>query len=246
VLRDPPWKRRFGTTLDWPPRSRSDGDALSALSGLRQERRFDNVFRRSGEAAYAKHGKLCSPLARCSYGYQVCSQGYCTHPNPTQADDCFVRVIAESQYARLSRNWEWACRETLSNGARVADKAPTARSDYVASITSGLMRFTHKERTSPYETEEIVGTCQDLSQVGSQRSLSACVNGYVSCRTPDVALIYLHELLAMNREAKAAQVLMHHNAYIKQVEQPAFSPALSMFRWPTSAASCGSSSASAS
>jgi putative two-component system response regulator len=36
--------------------------------------------------------------------------------------------------------------------------------------------------------------------------------------------VYLHELLAMNREAKSAQVLMHHAEYMKQVEKPAYAP----------------------
>src|SRR4030095_15429828 len=57
-----------------------------------------------------------------------------------------------------------------------------------------------------------------------REALSACVTGYEAAGQPDVALVYLHELLAMNREAKAAQVLMHHGEYIKQVERPVFGP----------------------
>ena len=46
------------------------------------------------------------------------------------------------------------------------------------------------------------------------------VFGYETAGQPDVALVYLHELLAMNREAKAAQVLVHHTEYVKRVERP--------------------------
>jgi putative two-component system response regulator len=50
------------------------------------------------------------------------------------------------------------------------------------------------------------------------------VAGYETAGQPDVALVYLHELLAMNREAKSAQVLMHHAEYMKQVETSSYAP----------------------
>jgi putative two-component system response regulator len=50
-------------------------------------------------------------------------------------------------------------------------------------------------------------------------ALSACVAGYETAGQPDVALVYLHELLALNKDARGAQVLMHHREHVAQLEQ---------------------------
>lgn len=52
-------------------------------------------------------------------------------------------------------------------------------------------------------------------------ALSACVTGYEVAGQPDVALVYLHELLALNKEAKQAQVLMQHRSHIARLERAA-------------------------
>jgi putative two-component system response regulator len=50
-------------------------------------------------------------------------------------------------------------------------------------------------------------------------AMSAAVKGYEVAGQPDVALIYLHELLKLNQDAKQQQVLMHHQRHLQQVEQ---------------------------
>ena len=50
-------------------------------------------------------------------------------------------------------------------------------------------------------------------------ALSAAVKGYEQAGQPDVAIVYLQELLNLNREAKQQQVLMHHQRHLEQVEQ---------------------------
>jgi putative two-component system response regulator len=52
-----------------------------------------------------------------------------------------------------------------------------------------------------------------------REALSAAVKGYEQAGQPDVAIVYLQELLNLNREAKQQQVLMHHARHLEQVER---------------------------
>jgi putative two-component system response regulator len=147
------------------------------------------------------------------------------NPDPKTVVDCLNRVIAESNYSRLLLEvGETAHAQEHCEAAReFALRAPSAKADYVASRISGLVDV-NSNRVDIGLTRLKKGLEQARNQVRSEvrDALSACVAGYEAAGQPDVALVYLHELLAMNREAKAAQVLMHHGEYIKQVEKPAF------------------------
>jgi putative two-component system response regulator len=146
---------------------------------------------------------------------------------PTSASERFSRVSAESNYARLLLEiGELGHAKEHSDAARrYASEAPTARAEFVASMTSGLVEvnslnidigLTRLKKSLEHARRSV------RSEV--REALSACVAGYEAAGQPDVALVYLHELLAMNREAKAAQVLMHHSQYVKEIEQPAYAP----------------------
>jgi putative two-component system response regulator len=52
-----------------------------------------------------------------------------------------------------------------------------------------------------------------------REALTAAVKGYEQAGQPDVAIVYLQELLNLNREAKQQQVLMHHARHLEQVER---------------------------
>jgi len=52
-----------------------------------------------------------------------------------------------------------------------------------------------------------------------REALTAAVKGYEQAGQPDVAIVYLQELLNLNREARQQQVLMHHQRHLEQVER---------------------------
>ncbi|MBS1133664.1 MAG: hypothetical protein H6R02_805 [Burkholderiaceae bacterium] len=149
------------------------------------------------------------------------------NPDPVTAAECFGRVSAESYYARLLIDVGEIvhAREHCDSARHYAAKVSTPRSEYVSSITSGLVDV-HSQRTDLGLTrlKKSLEHARNFVRAEVRDALSACIAGYEAAGQPDVALVYLHELLAMNREAKAAQVLMHHNEYVKHVEQPAFGP----------------------
>jgi putative two-component system response regulator len=147
------------------------------------------------------------------------------NPDPSSAVDCLNRVIAESTYSRLllEVGESGHAQEHCEAARAFATRAPSAKSEYVASQISGLVDV-HSNRVDIGLTRLKKSLEHARKHVRSdvRDALSVCVAGYEAAGQPDVALVYLHELLALNREAKAAQVLLHHNEYVKQVEQPAF------------------------
>jgi putative two-component system response regulator len=149
------------------------------------------------------------------------------NPQPASALLALHRVIAESNYARLLLEvgeTEHA-QEHCDTARKFALLAPSEKAEYVASQISGLVDV-HSSRVDIGLTRLKRGLEQARKHIRSEvrEALSVCVAGYEAAGQPDVALVYLHELLALNREAKAAQVLMHHSEYVKQVEQPAYGP----------------------
>jgi putative two-component system response regulator len=149
------------------------------------------------------------------------------NPTPTSASDRYSRVSAESNYARLLLEiGEIGHAKEHSDAARrFASEAPTARAEFVAAMTSGLVEV-NSSNIDVGLTRLKKSLEQARRSVRSEvrEALSACVMGYEAAGQPDVALVYLHELLAMNREARAAQVLMHHQQHVERLEQPAYSP----------------------
>jgi len=130
--------------------------------------------------------------------------------HPATASDCLDRTNAESNYAHLLLEIGEVGRAQEHCGiARMyAEKAPTARAEYHAAITSGLVDV-HAKRTDVGLTRLRSSLEQARSTVRSEvrEALSACVAGYEAAGQADIALVYLHELLALNRERIGEQLL---------------------------------------
>jgi putative two-component system response regulator len=177
--------------------------------------------------AYANIAMCALHLHDVRTGIRAVRRAIELNPDPSSAEDCLARVNAESLYARLLLEvGEIGHADEHCRAAReFANRSPSARVEYGASITSGLVEV-HSERADIGLTrlKRSLELARTSVKVQVRDALSACIAGYEAAGQPDVALVYLHELLAMNREAKAAQVLMHHSEYLKQVEQPAFGP----------------------
>jgi len=146
---------------------------------------------------------------------------------PQTAADATARASAESVYARLLLDVGDVdgARRHAEEARKFAQISATARAQLVAATASGLVEvhsgsadigLTRLKQTLEQSRQGLKGEVRD--------TLSACIAGYEAAGQPDVALVYLHELLAMNREAKAAQVLMHHKQHVARLEQPAFAP----------------------
>jgi putative two-component system response regulator len=201
------------------------GDALRCFE------RAASLAAKSATHAHVLHQALAN-VAACALhlhdvktGIKAAREAIEANPDPSDASECFSRAAAESSYARLLLEiGELEHAKEHCESARVhAGKFTSARAQYIASVTSGLVDV-HSNRTDIGLTRLKKALEQARQQVRSEvrDALSVCIAGYEVAGQPDVALVYLHELLALNREAKAAQVLMHHNEYVRQIEQSPF------------------------
>jgi putative two-component system response regulator len=197
-------------------------------------------FERAAGLARASSGELhveqmaLTNIANCALhlhdvrtGIRAIRRAIELNPQPATSSDILIRVAAESNYARLLLEVGEVghAEEHCAYARRLAGEAPTARAEYTASITSGLVDvYSHRTDIGLTRLKKSLEHARQSVRSEVRDALSACIAGYEVAGQPDVALVYLHELLAMNREAKAAQVLLHHTEYLKQVEQPAFSP----------------------
>jgi putative two-component system response regulator len=160
-------------------------------------------------------------------GLRAVQESLKTNPDPQSAQDRLLRVNAESIYSRLLLEiGEVDGAKLHSNSARnLANVSGAARAQLIAETTSGLVEIhSGMQDVGLTRLKKSLEIARKSVRSEVRDNLSACVAGYEAAGQPDVALIYLHELLALNRDAKAAQVLMHHKDYVARLEQPAFSP----------------------
>lgn len=161
-------------------------------------------------------------LGEIKAGVHAARQAIDLSPGPATPAHTLARVNAESNYARLllEIGETHHAAEHAEQARLFAARAPSARAEYIASLSSGLVEI-HSRQTDVGLTRIKRALEQARQQVKSEvrDALSACVAGYEAAGQPDVALVYLHELLAMNREARSAQVLLHHAQHLARLDQ---------------------------
>jgi len=202
-------------------------DALSCFDRAATLARGSSEFGSVEKIALTNIANCAVHLHDVRRGIKAVREAIELNGDPSSASDCLIRVFAENCYARLLLEiGEVGHADEHASLARAyAAKAPSARADYQATMITGLVDV-HAKRTDIGLTrlKRSLENARTAVRADVREALSACIAGYEAAGQPDVALVYLHELLGMNREAKSAQVLMHHNEYVKQVEHPAFGP----------------------
>ena len=175
------------------------------------------------------HRAALSNIASCALhlrdvrrGIAAVREAIALNPTPSTAAECLSRAIAESNYARLLLeigDTAQAARH-CERAHEFATRHPSARAEFVASMTRGLVDV-HAGSTDIGLTRLKRSLEQARMNVRSEvrDALGACVAGYEKSGQPDVALVYLHELLAMNKEARTAQVLMHHEHHLARLQR---------------------------
>jgi len=182
-------------------------------------------YRSQGRAQSLANLALCAVNARdLKTGIRAAREAIEILDDLHDGNAAFARVAAEAAYARLLLEIGETvhAREHCEVARRLAVDFPTPRAEYASTITSGLIEvhgghadigMTRLKSALEHARRSIRSEVRD--------ALSVCVAGYEAAGQPDMALLYLHELLKLNQEAKSAQVLMHHTEHLKQVENPA-------------------------
>jgi putative two-component system response regulator len=161
--------------------------------------------------AYSNLGSCALQVRDSLTGLAALRRAIELNDNPSTAHECVDRVMAEANYAHfLLRVGDLKCAEEHSQAASLyAKKSPNARAEYVALQVGALVdvyagRFdiglTRLKGSLEYAREHIPSYVR--------KALSICSEGHEAAGQPDVALLYLHKLQALNREAGAAQALI--------------------------------------
>ncbi|MGE5337083.1 MAG: HD domain-containing phosphohydrolase [Gemmatimonadota bacterium] len=155
-------------------------------------------------------------------GLRAVRQAVEVFSNPANATDCMYRTLAENHFAQLlleTGDVEGA-KKRCEYAKEFAAKSGMERAELAAAVAEGLTEvqagtadvgLTRLKRSLEKARSSVRGFLRD--------AMSAAVKGYEIAGQPDVALVYLHELLKLNQDAKQQQVLMHHQRHLEQVEQ---------------------------
>jgi putative two-component system response regulator len=162
-------------------------------------------------AALANIGACALKVRDICTGLEAVRRAIELTPNPTTAQECFARVFAESNYAHLLlKAGDLAGAQEHCDAALLhATKTPSARAEYVSLQISGLVDV-HAGRVhiGLSRLRQALDDARQHIRSDVQDALAMCVAGYEAARQPDLALVYLHELLALNRDSGAVQTLM--------------------------------------
>ncbi len=154
--------------------------------------------------------------------YQRCRQALDESQNPLTADQAYARALREAVFARvlIAMGEAGRAREHASAARVYAEQSGMPRAELPAEIALGLTEIELKS------VDVGLSRIQRATELSRSRvrshlndTLTAAVAAYERAGQPDVALVYLHELLALNKESKAKQILMHHQQHVARLSR---------------------------
>jgi HD-GYP domain-containing protein (c-di-GMP phosphodiesterase class II) len=170
--------------------------------------------------AYVNIAGLAVQLRAVKDGVRAARQAIARNEIPQSALDGLWRVAAESHYARLLLvGGDVNCaREHADAARRFATLWPSERADLYTAIANGLVEV-HACQVDIGLTrlKAAVERARRFERNDRRDALSACIAGYEAAGQPDAALVYLHELLALNREGRAARLLAPFEALAAEI-----------------------------
>jgi putative two-component system response regulator len=192
---------------------------------------YDQALRQPGDgaartmvvaAALANTAQACLRVHDVRQGIAAARRAIELLADPRETNLCSYRVSAEAYLAELLLDIDdiRGAQEHVQSAKQFAERSGQPRAKFRALLAEG-------------QTEVRAG----LADIGLTRlknglsgarggpkeflreALAAAVKGYEQAGQPDVAIVYLQELLNLNREARQQQVLMHHERHLAQVER---------------------------
>jgi putative two-component system response regulator len=154
--------------------------------------------------------------------YQLCNRALQSSASPNTPTEFYQRAVIESVYART----------LLGLGdLRLANKHAVLAREYAA-----VSQIPRAELDSEIALglAEVAANSADIGLSRIKRmtefsrakvpsylveTLSVAVSAYERAGQPDVALIYLHDLLALNKQSRATQLLMHHRRHVDAIQR---------------------------
>jgi putative two-component system response regulator len=155
-------------------------------------------------------------------GIKAVRQAIELNPDPQTPTECLSRVISESNYARLLLEvGETGHAAEHCEKARIyAAKAPTARAEFAASLTSGLIDV-HSGRVDVglSRLQQVLDETRQHVRSEIRDALVALVKAYDIAGQPKQALVYLRELLHYTRRTQIEGVVRHQRLHLQRLQQ---------------------------
>ena len=160
--------------------------------------------------AIANIAGVCFHDGNSTLGREAARKAIALNPNPATAAAMLARVLAEAHFARLLVNVDEldAAAEHVVSAKAWADRLGAPRAHFAVAVADGLVDIhTNQAAAGLAKLNQALAFARTSapSEVGDV--LRSCIAGYEAAGQPDTALVYVHELLALNREAKAVQLL---------------------------------------
>jgi len=192
---------------------------------------YDQALRHPGDgsarlmvvsAALANTAQACLRVHDVRQGVSAARRAIELLPDPQDPTLCSFRVSAEAHLAELLLEIDdiAGAQEHVRLAKAFAKQSGQPRAHFRATLAEG--------QTEVRAGLADIGLTRLKNGLSSARggprellreSLTAAVKGYEQAGQPDVAIVYLQELLNLNREARQQQVLMHHERHLLQVER---------------------------
>jgi putative two-component system response regulator len=155
-------------------------------------------------------------------GYRLCLMCLQDLGEPRNSSDAYARAVLEATFARILTALGDAekAREFALSARAFAAKSEMPRATLAAEVALGLTEVASNAADVGLTRIQRM-TSMSRAKVRSELvdTLSAAVTAYERAGQPDVALMYLHELLTLNKESKAKQVLMHHHQHVARLNR---------------------------
>jgi putative two-component system response regulator len=154
--------------------------------------------------------------------YQLCRQSLQDFANPKGPADAYARSILDATFARVltALGDVDLARQHAMSARLFAANSQMPRAELAAEVALGLTEVeSNSIDVGLTRIQRMTGMSRAKVRSDLVDTLTAAVSAYERAGQPDVALMYLHELLTLNKESKAKQVLMHHHQHVARLNR---------------------------
>jgi putative two-component system response regulator len=154
--------------------------------------------------------------------YQLCRQSLQDFEDPQGPADAYARAILDSTFARVltALGDIDLARQHAMSARKFAASSQMLRAELAAEVALGLTEVeSNAVDVGLTRIQRMTGMSRAKVRSDLVDTLTAAVSAYERAGQPDVALMYLHELLTLNKESKAKQVLMHHHQHVARLNR---------------------------
>jgi HD-GYP domain-containing protein (c-di-GMP phosphodiesterase class II) len=171
-------------------------------------------------AALANIALACLHLKDYANGMAAAERAIEVLKSPANPQEENIRTMAECYYVRLlleTRNFAAARRHT-ETARRFADGGGEL-SRLFADMALGLVEV-YEPASRDIGLSRLQGAVNESRRIAPSAlrdALAMIVRGYEAAGQPNAALVYLHEVVQLNRDSRVRSVLHHHHKHIAQV-----------------------------